>query len=417
MKIKHSVLAGVALFAASIMSAQAAEKVKVEYWSNSLSPKFDAVMKDLTTKFNASQNQVEAVWVDVAWDAFQARVVTAVASGKVPGLVNLPKPWMDEFAQKKMIVPVTKEVASFKNVYTKGALADVTYGNEIYGLPWYQVTAVLFYNKDLFSKAGVKEAPKSLDQLLAAAKQVKEKTGVSGFAPKLNDGFAGWFLYDGLPLIKDNKAVFNSPAHVKLVEKFAAAYKDGSIPKDVFKMGFEEQIAAYNSGKIAMFAEGAHALKRTQTDAKKIYEVTGVAGFPQGAGKTPFGGFLFLWSVPKGFKDVGAAVKLGQYLTSDEAQLAFAKASSTFPSTNKALDDAFFQAGAKSADPVEQATAVAATNIKASRTLTISGLPDEAAMNKKLNDEVEAAVTGRKSAKEALDAAAALWNEKLAAKK
>jgi putative chitobiose transport system substrate-binding protein len=414
MKLKRTLVLGAALFAASMMSAQAAEKVTVEYWSNSLSPKFDTVMKDLTAKFNASQTQVEAKWVDVGWDAFQARVVTAVASGNVPGLVNLPKPWMDEFAQKDLILPITKQVASFKSTYTKGALADVTAKGQIYGLPWYQVTGVMFYNKDLLAKAGVKEAPKSFDELLAVAKQVKDKTGVTGFAPKLNDGFSGWFLYDGLPVIKDGKAVFNSPDHVKLVEKFAAAYKSGAIPKDAYKMDFESQVNGFGAGKIAIFAEGAHALKRTQTDAPKTYAVTGVAPFPQARGKTPFGGFLFLWSVPKGAKNVDAAVQLGKFLTNDESQLAFAKASATFPSTNKALDDKHFQAGAKSADPIEKALSVAAASIKDTRTLTVSGLPDEAAMNKKLDEEVEAAISGRKSAKEALDAAVAMWNQKLA---
>jgi putative chitobiose transport system substrate-binding protein len=415
MKLKPILALAAVMFAAS--AAHAADKVKVEYWSNSLSPKFDSVMKDLTAKFNKSQTGIEAVWVDVPWDAFQARVVSSVAAGNVPGLVNLPKPWMDQFAQQKIIQPITKQVGGFKNVYTSGALKDVTYEGEIYGLPWYQVTAVLFFNKELLAKAGVKEAPKSFDELLKTARVVKEKTGVAGFAPKLNDGFAGWFLYDGLPVVQNGKAVFNSPAHVKLVEEFKKAYADGVIPKDAFKMQFEEQIAAFGSAKVAMFGEGAHALKRTQTDSPKVYAQTGVAGFPEGKGNTPFGGFLFLWSVPKGFKNVDAAVKLGQFISNDESQLAFAKASATFPSTNKALDDAFFQAGAKSKDPVEQATAVAASAIKSSRTLSVSGLPDEAAMNQKMNDEIEAAIVGRKPVKQALDEAVAFWNSKFAAGK
>ncbi|KAF0813123.1 sn-glycerol-3-phosphate-binding periplasmic protein UgpB [Andreprevotia sp. IGB-42] len=419
MKFKRSLAVAAALFAATTMSAMAAEKTKVEFWSNSLSPKFDSVMKDLTAKFNGSQSEIEAKWVDVDWDAFLPRLTASLAGGTAPDLVNLPKPWMDDLAQKKLILPITKQIAGFKSNYTEGALKDVTYegDKQIYGLPWYQVTGVMFYNKELLTKAGVKEAPKSFGELLAVAKQVKEKTGVTGFAPKLNDGFAGWFLYDGLPVVKGGKAVFNSPAHVKLVEAFADAYKAGAIPKDAYKMGFEEQIAAFDGGKVAIFAEGAHALKRTKTDAPKIYAQTGVAPFPLAGGKTPFGGFLFLWSVPKTSKHVDAAVKLGQFLTSDDAQLAFAKASATFPSTNKALADPFFQAGAKSNDPIEKALATAADSIKVTSTLTISGLPDEAAMNKKLDEAVEAAITGQKPAKQALDEAVAYWNEKFSAKK
>ncbi|MBY0445822.1 MAG: hypothetical protein K2Q15_11500, partial [Burkholderiales bacterium] len=67
--------------------------------------------------------------------------------------------------------------------------------------------------------------------------------------------------------------------------------------------------------------------------------------------------------------------------------------------------------------PVEKGTAVAATHIKASRTLTVTGLPDDVAMNKKLNEAIQEAITGRKPVKAALDDAAKVWNEKFTAAK
>ena len=418
MKLKQIMLALAATsFAVASLQAMAAEKTKVEFWSNSLSPKFDAVMKELTAKFNASQPDIEAVWVDVDWDAFQPRLVTALAAGKAPDLVNLPVPWAAEYAQKGMIEPLDSKIASFKNIYADGALKDVTFGGKIYGLPWYNSVSIIAYNKALFDKAGLKGAPESLDQLFSDARTIKTKTGVAGFAPKLQE-FSSWFMYEGLPVIQNGKAVFNSPEHVKFVERFAQAYKDGSIPKDVFKIEFEQEIAAYDSGKIAMMTTSPQALKRTQTDAKTIYGQTVTAPFPVSKGKTPFGGYLFFWSVPKGTKNVDAAIKLGQFLTNDENQLRFSKATeTTFPSTRKSVTDAYFQAGAKSADPIEHGRAIAAQAIVNARTLTVTGLPDEASMNKKLQDEIQSAVEGRKAAKAALDDAAAYWNDKLSTAK
>ncbi|GAB7128813.1 sugar ABC transporter substrate-binding protein [Silvimonas sp. JCM 19000] len=418
MKLNKIMLAvAAASCAMASLPAAAADKTKIEFWSNSLSPKFDAVMKELTAKFNSSQNDIEAVWVDVDWDAFQPRFVAAVAGGTAPSLVNLPVPWAAEYAQKGLIEPLDSKIAGFKNTYADGAIKDVTYGGKIYGLPWYNSVSIIAYNKALFDKAGLKDAPKTLDQLFSDSKALKDKAGVAGFAPKLQE-FSSWFMYEGLPVIKDGKAVFNSPAHVKFVERFAQAYKDGSIPKDVFKMEFEQEIAAYDSGKIAMMTTAPQALKRTQTDAKTIYAQTVTAPFPVSKGNTPFGGYLFFWSVPKGTKNVDAAVKLGQFLTNDENQLRFSKATeTTFPSTRKSVTDAYFQAGANSADPIEHGRAVAAKAIVNARTLTVTGLPDEASMNKKLQDELQSAIEGRKSAKDALDAAVAYWNQKLSATK
>ncbi|GGP27010.1 ABC transporter substrate-binding protein [Silvimonas amylolytica] len=417
MKFRQSVLTLVAASCAfASLSAVAADKTKVEFWSNSLSPKFDAVMKDLTARFNAANPDIQAVWVDVDWDAFQPRFISAVAAGNAPDLVNLPVPWAAEYAQKGLLLPLDSKINGFKGMYTDAALKDVTYNGKVYGLPWYNSVSIIAYNKGIFDKAGLKTAPKSLDELFAYSRQIKDKTGVAGFAPKVQE-FSSWFMYQGLPVIQNGKAVFNSPEHVKFVERFAQAWKDGSIPKDVFKMEFEQEIAAYDSGKIAMMTTSPQALKRTQTDAKPVYAQTVTASFPLSKGNTPFGGYLFFWSVPQGSKHADAAIKLGQFLTNDANQLAFSKATeTTFPSTRNAVSDAYFQSGANSADPIEHGRAVAAEAIRQARTLTVTGLPDEAAMNKKLQDELEEAISGRKPVKQALDEAVAFWNGKLGAK-
>ncbi|XZG71360.1 ABC transporter substrate-binding protein [Chitinibacteraceae bacterium HSL-7] len=416
MNLKRSVLAGAALFAATAVSAQAA--TKVEFWSHALAPKYDPYHKALVEKFNGANKDIQVSWQDVPWDAMQNRVITAVTTGNVPGLVLMPVPWLDKWVEKKLLTPVTKEIASFKGDFTPAAIGNATVDGQIYGFPSYQVTAVMFYNKDMMAKAGVNaDSIKTLDDVFAASKQIKAKTGKPGWAPKFQDGFAGWFLYDGLPVIQGGKAVFNSPKHVALVEKFRAAYADGSIPKDAFTLDFDKQIAGYSSGSFAMFAEGAHAIKKVKDGNPKAYASTGVVGFPKAGGNTPFGGWGTLYAVPAGQKNLAAVVKVGQFITSDEAQLEFSKASGTFAATKKALQDPFFQAGAKSADAAEKALSVAASNIGDSKILVLKGLPegvDEGALNKILDEAVYKSIKGEAATKAALDAAVAEWNKRLA---
>jgi putative chitobiose transport system substrate-binding protein len=285
----------------------------------------------------------------------------------------------------------------------------------MYAFSWYNSTQIIAYNKDIFAKAGIKNAPKTFDEFIVMGKQIKAKTGLAAFAPKMSD-MIGFFYYAGLPVITDGKAVFNSPKHVAFIQKFADLYKAGVMPKDVFKMAFEQEIAAYNSGKIAMMTTAAQGLKRTETDAKAIYDKTEVAPFPLDAGKLNLGSWMMDFVIPKGTKDLAAAAKLGIFLTNDEQQLAFSKATeSTMPSTKKANLDPYFQSGANSADVVDRARSVAAKSMDNARTLTLTPgiLPDETVMTKKLQDEIQNAVEGRKSVKEALDTAAAAWNEKL----
>lgn len=412
MKLKKMLIVGAALFAA--VNAQAAD-TELEFWTMNMAPKFNSYFDQATNTFNAANPGLKAKWVDMNWDQIQPKLIASIAAGNPPALVNFNVPWVHEFAAQGNILPIDQYLGANKAVYSTNAVKDVQVKGQMYAFPWYNSTQIIAYNKDIFAKAGIKNPPKSFDEFIAMGKQIKAKTGLAAFAPKMSD-MIGFFYYAGLPVITDGKAVFNSPKHVAFVQKFADLYKAGVMPKDVFKMQFEQEIAAYNSGKIAMMTTAAQGLKRTETDAKAIYDKTEVAPFPLDAGKLNLGSWMMDFVIPKGTKDPAAAAKLGIFLTNDEQQLAFSKATeSTMPSTKKANLDPYFQSGAKSADVVDRARAVAAKSMDNARTLTLTPglLPDETVMTKKLQDEVQNAVEGRKSVKEALDAAVAAWNAKL----
>jgi len=411
MKLKKMLIVGTALFAG--VHAQAAD-MELEFWTMNLA-KFNTYFDQTIVKFNEANPGLKAKWVDMNWDQIQPKLIASIAAGNPPALVNFNVPWVHEFAAQGNILPLDQFLGANKAIYSTNAVKDVQVKGQMYAFPWYNSTQIIAYNKDIFAKAGIKNAPKTFDEFIVMGKQIKAKTGLAAFAPKMSD-MIGFFYYAGLPVITDGKAVFNSPKHVAFIQKFADLYKAGVMPKDVFKMAFEQEIAAYNSGKIAMMTTAAQGLKRTETDAKAIYDKTEVAPFPLDAGKLNLGSWMMDFVIPKGTKDPAAAAKLGIFLTSDEQQLAFSKATeSTMPSTKKANLDPYFQSGANSADVVDRARSVAAKSMDNARTLTLTPgtLPDETVMTKKLQDEIQNAVEGRKSVKEALDTAAAAWNEKL----
>ncbi|MFC7418498.1 ABC transporter substrate-binding protein [Iodobacter arcticus] len=411
MKLKKMLIVGAALFAG--VNAQAAD-TELEFWTMNLQ-KFSSYFEQSTAKFNEANPGMKAKWVDMNWDQIQPKLTASIAAGNPPALVNFNVPWVHEFAAQGLILPIDQYLGAAKAAYSTNAVKDVQVKGQMYAFPWYNSTQIIAYNKDIFAKAGIKAAPKTFAEFVAMGKQIKAKTGQAAFAPKMSD-MVGFFYYAGLPVVTDGKAVFNSPKHIAFVQTFADLYKAGVMPKDVFKMAFEQEIAAYNSGKIAMMTTAAQSLKRTEADAKAIYDKTEVAPFPLDAGKLNLGSWMMDFVIPKGTKDPAAAAKLGVFLTNDEQQLAFSKTTeSTMPSTKKANLDPYFQSGAKSADVVDRARAVAAKSMDNARTLTLTPgtLPDETVMIKKLQEEIQSAVEGRKSVKDALNTAAAAWNEKL----
>ncbi|MBX9298438.1 extracellular solute-binding protein [Chromobacterium piscinae] len=417
MKPFRPALAAFALLACSLSAH--AEKVRLEFWTDSLKPTFDGYFANVKKTYEAQHPDVEVQWVDVFNDNFETKLNAAIAAGRPPALVNHDVPRLFKYAQKGTLIPLDAALGADKAAYLPNALADLSFGGKLYGLPWYNNINVLVINGELFKKAGLdpKRPIASLDDELRLAKIIKAKTGVPGLLPQLGQ-IDGIMLGQGLPLIQNGKAVFNSPAHAALIRKLADAYKAGALARDNLFAddNYQASIKLYNSGRLAMMETAPTSAQRTQSDARNIYAATVVQPAPLGPTKIAQGGYLFNWSVSKGLpaRTQQEAVKFARFLTGDAQQLAFAKVTgATFPSTRRALANSYFVKTSAGGGAVESARIEGAKVALNIRTLVLTGVPNVGDLKKNLVDNVEAAVTGKKDAQKALDDAVAFWNRQL----
>ncbi len=398
-------------------AAAAAAKVHVEFWTMSLKPKFTPYLKSLVKQYETAHPNVELEWVDVPWDALQTKLTAAIVAGSAPALVQLNVPWAYDYARYGALRPIDDLLGKDRASYTDGAVADLTFEGKVYGFPHYNSVNVMAYNTALFKQAGITHIPTTRDEQLAAAKEIKARTGQYGFSPALGK-VAGLFLEEGLPLVENGKAVFNSPAHVAFIAKLADAYKAGGLLKDKLfsEDNYPASIDAYKSGRMAMLEAPPSALTRVRDDAPEVYAVTDVAPVPIGGPGIAAGGWLFHFAMPKGTKEdvAGEAAQVAKFLTNAENQLEFAKLAGAFPTAKNAVADPHFQKLRTDAGAYEKAMAIGAKRMDVVRTLYVAGVPGFERLNKRLQDAVEAAIIGRKDVKAALDQAVAFWNSKLA---
>ena len=396
--------------------AAAKEPIRVEFWTMSLKPKFTPYFKDLVARYEAAHPDVKLEWVDVPWDTLQTKLTAAIVARSAPALVQLNVPWAYDYSLYGALRPIDALLGADRAAYTDGAIADLTFNGRIYGFPHYNSVNVLAYNKALFRQAGIARAPATLDEQLADAKTIRARTGHYGFSPALGK-IAGIFLEEGLPLVVDRKAVFNSPRHVALVARLADAYKAGGLLKDKLfaEDNYPASIDAYKSGRMAMLVAPPSALIRIRDDAPDIYAVTDVAPAPAGGSGIAAGGWLFHFAMPVGTSDrvAGEAAQFAKFLTNDDNQLAFAKLAGAFPTARKAAADPHFQRPPTTAAAYDKAMTIGARSMDVVRTLYVGGVPGFERMNKRLQDAVEAAIIGRKDIQVALDEAAAYWNAQL----
>ncbi|SHN38751.1 carbohydrate ABC transporter substrate-binding protein, CUT1 family [Duganella sacchari] len=402
----------------SLGSALAADKI--EFWTFSMKPKFTPYYETLVRNYESANPGVKVEWVDFPWDIIQTKLVTRIVAGTPPALVNLNVPWADEFARDGLLTPVDSLLADARPRYLASTLEDLTFGGKTYGFPMYSNVAVIAYNTQIFKAAAIPHAPRDLDEQLLFARQIAARTGKAGLCPALSK-IDGLMMQQGLAVIKDGKAVFNSPAHIALIRKLADTYKAGGLLKDSLfaEDNFPAAIDAYKGGRLGMLLAPPTAVKRIESDARDIYAITDVAPAPLGPTGIADGGWLIHFAVPKNVdaRLLPAVGKFARYLTNDANQLAFAKQASVYPAMAHAANDPFFTTVPPGAGAAEKAVSAGAVSMPHSHTLYVAGITDYDELRRYLVKAVEAGVTGKQDIKQALDQAVAIWNKKLASQR
>jgi putative chitobiose transport system substrate-binding protein len=413
-------LVQLAIVLASLLLAgnATAERLRLEFWTQSLAPKFNDYFHGLVAQYNAAHPNVEAVWIDYPWNVIRPKFTAAIAAGHPPVLANMDVPWVYEYHLNGLVRPVDDLID--RRDYLDGAIADVTFDGKTWAVPFYNGANVVAYNRALFKAAGLDptRAPDTLDAQLQAAAQIKAKTGIAGFAPALEPTkVEGLMAQEGLDVMRNGRAVFNSPAHIALVNKLAAAYRSGALLKEnLFAQdNFQAEMAAYGNRRMAMLVTSPAALGRVHDDAPEVYAETDVAPVPLSPSTIAAGGWQFTYVVAKNIDPALLAEtgKLARFLTNAGNQLAFAKLAGTLPTAKLAARDAYFRTLPPHAGAAEKALVAAVKNLGFVRTIYLSGVPDAELLSTKLSSAVEQAVTGRRDAKAALDEAVAFWNRKL----
>ncbi|MEU9415608.1 extracellular solute-binding protein [Streptomyces sp. NPDC048272] len=108
------------------------------------------------------------------WADIDSEVTRMVKDGKAPDMALMGS-YSDFAAQGKLysadeLLSVTAEANFLQPLAEAGSV-----GNTLYGLPFVASSRLLFYNKELFDKAGIASEPKTWNDLKTAAKALKEK--------------------------------------------------------------------------------------------------------------------------------------------------------------------------------------------------------------------------------------------------
>lgn len=260
--------------------AQEKEKAKTEEvvlrvidWSDSAA----AMRAEFNKKFEENNPGVKVEYTCLTVDQFKNTIITMIKGGSGPDLFPIPSPMtlnlvLNQDWYQSLEPYLTKE---FKATINPAAFVDgiTTKNGELYVLPENSpvIHSAIFYNKDILTKYGVTELPKTYSEFLTACKKVTE--GSKGAVYGLIEGgtqlnrlsvmaraFAsmagGKIPPHGKILTVNGKANFDSPEMINSLLFIEELVNAGVVHPDTVSINAPTAREMFGQGQAAFLMQG-----------------------------------------------------------------------------------------------------------------------------------------------------------------
>ncbi|HTK31210.1 MAG TPA: extracellular solute-binding protein [Candidatus Saccharimonadaceae bacterium] len=390
-----AILGGAAL---SCGRAPSTEVVFWEFWPAE-------IVQPLLDRFEHEHPGVHVRLEQLTWQSGQEKIAAAVGADHVPDLCEVGSTWMPRLLAGGKLAEWTSSVEDLRPELRGWSLCSI--GDHAYGLPWVMGTRALFYNKTLFAKAGLDSTkpPETWDDLYAAAEAIQKLGGgVHGYGVQAGERYILFKKFmpfawgNGGRILSDDQtaAVFDSPQNLAALEFYLKLRDVGLIEHQ------DELDRQFKDGRLGLEISGAWLFKSIPRDAPRLRY--GVALVPRpdlehGTHASFAGGEVLVGF--KAAKQQAAALQLARFLVRADNALALSIAAKGVQPAAVAADTAAYYRE----HPAEQ--------VMIQQFETAVPTPNHPAwgdMEAAIEDEIEQALLGKKTPRQALSDA----NQKLA---
>lgn len=272
-----AMLAGIALLASVFVGCQGksgeGSVTTINYYGGWTGSDLDR-MTGLVNEFNASQTAIKVNFVSQQWSQMFTKFLADYQAGASPDVVAMHSFELGQFVKMGVLdSDAIKAMKLNKGDYIEAAWDGTIYDGANYGIPLDVNMHALYYNKDLFTKAGIAKAPATKEEFIAAAQRltidVNGKTAADpGFDAKNVKQYGFGFLMNhhsfyqmyGLmnqmgydPFASDmTKVSFDASKTVPAIQYI----EDLLFKYHVVPLGEKSAIDDFKAGTVAMIIDG-----------------------------------------------------------------------------------------------------------------------------------------------------------------
>jgi multiple sugar transport system substrate-binding protein len=347
------------------------------------------VAAELVRTFEQEHPGVHVRVQQIPWSAAHEKLLTAIVGRATPDVAAMGNTWVPEMVTLGALAPVRTTLAD--SSYFPGIVATNVVNDTLFGLPWYVDTRVLFYRKDILTRAGYPAMPETWSGWRDAMLAIKRNAGPGQYAIFLPmnewppQAILG--LQQGSPLINaQGYGVFREPPFARAFDFLMGMYRDG-LAAPVSSNEIANLYQEFARGTFAMYITGPWNLgefrRRLPAELQNSWGTAPLPG-PSGpaSGVSLAGGSSLV--IFRASRHRELALQLVEFLSRPEQQARFYRLTGDLPARREAWADSSLAAD-------REATAF---RIQLNRAVPTPMVPEWEEVTTKLMDHTEAAVRG-----------------------
>lgn len=319
------------------------------FWT--FGPEGDAVAK-LLPDFERAHPEIRVEVQQLPLSAAHQKLLTAIAGGTAPDMAQLGNTWLPEMVALHALAPLQQRVAASAAVappdYFASIWATNVSGGQLYGIPWYVDTRLLFYRSDLLKQAGFDAPPRDWAEwrrMLAALSHPARK--VYGILLPTNEyeQLLSLALQQPDPLLRDDdsRGNFESAGFKRALTFYVDTFRLRQAPV-VTNVEVGNPWEEFGRGVYAFYFSGpwnvAEFRKRLPASEQGDWATAPLPG-PDGPGAGLAGGASLV--VFRASKHQRAAWALVEYLSQPQVQQRFYRLTGDMPPRRSSWDSPLLQ--------------------------------------------------------------------------
>jgi len=402
-------------------------KVTLQMVESLTNPARTELIRGLLDQFEKDNPDIKVNLVSPPTEQADQKIQQMLQSGKGVDVLEVRDITVGPFSNNGWLRDLTDDVKTWDgwDALTENAQsASVAEDGKSYFLPYGFYGLSLFYRKDLVEQAGFDGPPTSWKDLLEQASAIQDPSkNVYGYAfrggQNANSNVVAAieaYTIDDLNvddafLLKNGDTMFSAPEAQDAVDDYFDLFKKASPPSAV-SWGYPEMVAGFTNGSTAFLLQDPEVIATVQDSSltEDQWDTAPLLTGPTGKAAQPLA--VAGWGVAEKSANTEAAVKLVEFLASEEPATEFAQANSLVPIVTSAADDDFYKTGPWTSYVTMTENPDTYINVRQPR-----GVSWWTEWIQKSDQDVQKVLLGDMTTSELLKSWDAFWTEKYAAEK